>query len=159
MNMKVIITESQFERIFEGRHQNFKPAREFDKIYGTSLGHTYNFGSELTSDDVWDMFRDCYDYDDCDNLRELIYQLDESMFPFPNVENLDISTKIDILQGMASELNFDDIVHFAIKKKTGLNDKNFNKFYNTLKLPQQDQVQWIASPKTVKIMKKFLTEK
>jgi len=153
--MKLILTESQFKRIFEARHQNFKPAREFDKIYGTSLGQTYNFGGKLTSDDVWDMFGDCYDYDDCDNLRELIYQLDESMFPFPGVENLDISTKIDILQGMASELNFDDIVHFAVRKKTGITDKSFDKFFKGLKPNQQDQLQWIASPKTVKTLKKI----
>lgn len=154
--MNLVITESQFRRILEGRHSNFKPAREFDKIYGTTLGQTYNFGDKITSDDVWDMLQDCYDYDDCDNLRSLVNDLDESMFPYPNVENLDISTKIDIIQGMASELNFDDVVHFAIKKKTGLTDKKFNKFYNNLKINQQDHLQWIASPKSLKVIKKYL---
>ena len=156
MIMQVIVNESQYKRIYEGKHFNFKPSREFDRKYGTNLGQTYNFGKNLNSDDVWDLFQDCYDFDEsCDKLRNLVLNLDESMFPYPGVKKLDISTKIDILQGMASELNFNDIVHFAIKKKTGMTDKSFDKFYRNLTRNQTEDLQWIASPKTLKTIKKI----
>ena len=155
MIMKFIITESQYQKLFES-HANFKPAREFDKIYGTKLGQSYNFGHDLTSDDVWDIIQDCYEKEDCDAFRKLIIDLDETMFPYPGIKNMKFKTKIDVLQGMASEFNFDDIVHFAIKEKTGLKDKSFNKFWDSLKDSQREQLQWIASPKTLKIIKKLL---
>lgn len=158
MNMKFIITESQFKKLFESS-PNFKPAREFDKVFGTELGQSYNFGKGKTSDDVWEIIDNCYENRDCDEFKDLIHNLDENMFPYPNVDKFDIPTKIEIIQGMASEFNFEDIVDFAIRKITGLNNKPFNKFWNSLSSKEADLVQWVPSKETLKIIKKVMKKK
>lgn len=151
--MKILIRESQFQRIIESELDNYKPSKEFDRIYNTSLSQVWDFGDGLTSDDVWDFFRNCSDNEKCDELNNLILRLNEKMFPFPNVQDLPYETKGTIIAGMASELNFDDIVHFTIYNRKGT-DKSVRKFYNLLNRKQQSEVQWVPSPSTTKTIKK-----
>jgi hypothetical protein len=154
------ITKLQLQRLLEAKHENFKPALEFDKIHGTSLSQSWDFKKGITTDDVWDIIQDCFQERKCRKLGYLVEDLDEDIFPYPNVKSLPIETKISIIQGMASELNYDDIVHFAIENKTGLTDKKFNKFHDSLSPRQQHEVQWVSSPKTTKIIKNiFKNEK
>lgn len=156
--MRYILTELQYQKLLESEYYNFKPSREFDKIYGTNLSQTWDFGNDLTSDDVWDIIQICIEEDECDEFNNLIDRLDESMFPYPGVENLSLKTKYGILQGMASEFNYDDIVHFVIDDKTGITDKDFDEFYKKLSKKEKNHVQWISSPKTTKIMKKVMNK-
>lgn len=147
------ITKKQLRKLLESRYENYKPAYEFDKLYGTKLGHVWDFKKGISTDDVWDIIQDCFLKKHCRKLSYLVEDLDEDIFPYPGVNKLPIDTKISILQGMASELNYDDIVHFCIENKTGLTDKKFNKFYDSLNDRQKIEVQWIASPKTLKTIK------
>jgi hypothetical protein len=157
--MRFKITESQYQKLLEGKYYNYKPAREFDKFYDTNLAQSWEFPRGLDSDAVWDVIQDCWEKGKCLGLRALLDSLDEKHFPYSGLNELDDKIKIDVLQGMASELNYDDIVHFAIEKKTGLNDKIFNKFHKSQKPDVQDRLQWISSPKTLKIIKKTLKDK
>lgn len=149
------ITKSQLERLIESKYLNYKPAREFDKIYSTDLGYTWDFKKGISSDDVWDIIQECYERKRCRKLSYLVEDLNEEIFPYPGVESLPIEKKIHIIQGMASEFSYDDIVHFVIKNKTGLTDKEFNKFYKKLNDTQKNEVQWVPSTKTLKVIKKI----
>lgn len=151
--MIIEITQKQFGNLFESRYENYKPSKEFDKIYGTKLGQVWKFKHGMSSDEAWDIIMDCIMKERCRKLSDLIETLDESIFPYPGVSNLPVDIKVSILQGMASEFNFEDIVHFCIENKTGLTDKKFNKFWNSLNDKQREEVQWIASPKTLKVIK------
>lgn len=154
--MSVKFTKSQLRMLVENEFFNYKPAREFDKVYGTNLGQSWDFGNDLTSDDVWDLIQKCHLSDDCQEIFSLVDDLDENIFPYLGVNKLSLSKKMQILSGMASELNFDDIVHFVIKNQNGLTDKNFDKFYKKLTNKQKNDVQWISSPKTLQVIKKHL---
>lgn len=147
------ITKNQLRRLLEHKYSNYKPSLEFDKIHGTSLSQKWDFGKGISTDDVWDIIQDCFLNRKCRKLSYLVEDLDETIFPYPNVSSLSIEDKISIIQGMASELSYDDIVHFVIENKTGLTDKEFNRFYKKLTDNQKTEVQWIASPKTLKIIK------
>lgn len=156
--MKVIITESQLKKLIEAKYFNYKPARDFDSYYNSNIAQTYEFPGGLSSDDAWDVIQDCWEKRECVSLFALIQNLSEEHFPYPGVEYLEDEMKADILMGMASELNFDDVVHYAIKGQNGLHDKAFNKFHASQKPSIQNRLQWISSPKTRKKIQKILKQ-
>lgn len=62
--MNIVITEQQYRLLLENDQEvNTKPSRDFDEIYGTNLSQTYDFGNNLSSDDVWNLWVDCRDND------------------------------------------------------------------------------------------------
>jgi hypothetical protein len=141
--MKFIITESQLKKLIESKYFNYKPAREFDSYYKSDIGQTYDFPGGLSSDEVWDIIQDCWEKRICNPLFDLLENLSEEHFPYPGIEKFHDEVKAEILMGMASELNFDDVVHYAIKGQNGLHDKGFNKFHAKQKPSVQNRLQWI----------------
>lgn len=152
------ITKNQLNTLLEGKYENVKPSKDFDKKYGTNLSQKWDFGKGIDSDEVWDIIHECFEERKCRKLSYLVEDLDEKIFPYPGVSSLPIRTKIHILQGMASEFNFDDIVHFSIENKTGVTDKPFGKFYKKLTEKEKDDLQWIPSKKTLEIVKKIFNK-
>lgn len=100
---------------------NIKPQRVFDEKYNVDISGHYNFPFNLGEDVVWSiMMQDEYSH----LQKRLITALSYNHFPYQGVEKLNDSVKKEILLGMSSGFNFDDIVWWAIMGKTGLDEKN-----------------------------------
>jgi hypothetical protein len=156
--MNILLTESQYQILLENTaNENFKPARFFDEKYGTNLARTYDFGSGMSSDDIWIVARKCFMEDQCHEIIELAKGLDDSIFPYKGVQNLDDDTKVDIIMGMASELNFDDIVYFAIKGVKHFMNTDVNRVLDKLPDEVNADINWVVSPLTLKKMMPLLT--
>jgi hypothetical protein len=112
--MNILLTENQYIRLIkEYKEENFKSAVYFDSLYGTKLSHQYDFGPNLTSDDVWDIWVECRNGGDCTKMRELMANL-QQYFPFYDVSKLDGEKRAEIIMGMASEYNPSDIISFSV---------------------------------------------
>lgn len=147
--MNILITENQYQRLFESEVEiNNKPAKDFDEIYGTSLSLKYDFGGELTSDDVWNIWVNCRDNDDCDGIKQLIVDLPR-IFPYYDIKKLDINQKVWIIQGMASEFNPADIVYFAVDKVPYVDNLIQKRLESQLPKEVSDNIRWVLSPHSV----------
>lgn len=156
--MNILLTESQYQILLENvANENFKPARHFDEKYGTNLSRTYNFGNGMSSDDVWVIAKKCFMDNQCSEIGELAKNLDDTIFPYKGVQNLDIETKIDVIMGMASELNYDDIVYFAIREIKHFNNIDVNRTLEKLPEEINADINWVISPPTLKKMMAVLT--
>ena len=152
--MKVKITEEQFKQIIlEGYNPKFnhKPSEEFDKIYGTKLSLKYDF-SPYTEEEVWErwlLFRD-------EGIKEPFIEtlkILRGAFPFVDINKLDLNTRKDIMLGMVSGFNQEDIIFFSIYKVPYV--RNFEQKDLESKLPPEvvDNIQWVLSPNTIEIIK------
>lgn len=141
------------------RISNHKPAVEFDEYFGTNLSQKYKFPDNLTDDEVWKIHVDCRDNDNCDKFDNILNKLDYSYFPYKGIELLSNDDKYQILLGMASGFNYDDIVWFSIDKMCHYKNTEVNAEIE--KLPQyiERKIQWVLSPKTLEKLKKGLTLK
>ena len=151
--MNIMITESQYNKLIKEHIEiNSKPARVFDELYGTELAQQYDFGDNLTSDDVWDMWVSCRENEDCDNILELTKRL-PVIFPYINVSKLTTRQKVEILMGMASEFNAFDIVSFAVHKIYG--DQNIEQKRLEKQLPREiaRNIQWVLSQHSMNIIR------
>lgn len=147
--MNILITENQYRRLIESDIEiNNKPAKDFDEIYGTSLSHTYDFGDDLTSDDVWEIWLSCRDNGDCDRIKQLIMDLPKT-FPYYDMKKLNTEQKVWIIQGMASEFNPADIVYFAVDKVAYVNNQIQKSLENKLPKEVSDNIRWVLSPHSV----------
>lgn len=152
--MNILLTEHQYNTLLENEvEENFKPARYFDKIHGTNIAQSYNFGDNLSSEDVWRISRDCFEKDDCSGIKELADRLNTEMFPLKGVEKLPLEIKVDIIMGMASELNIYDIYHFSVRGIKHYNNLEVNNFLDTLPQDIYDTISWVMSPETLKMVK------
>ena len=157
--MNILITENQFNLILEAQEEeNFKPARYFDKIHRTNLSQTYDFGNGLSSNEVWKIVKECIDNQNCEELETLAKNLTFKQFPLKGVEKLPIDQKIDIILGMASELNVDDIIHFTVRGIKHFNNVEVNRFLDTLPQDIYDGINWVMSPETLKRVKPILMQ-
>ena len=154
--MKIIITEEQLKLIIEVQIKHFKPAVIFDQNYGTNIAQHYNFPGGYGEDEVWNMIVAWFDTNEYQNeLAQMCDDLTQEFFSYPNVESLDQNTKFQIINGMASCFNVDDIVWFSVN--------GIKAFMNTevheeqKKLGIFNQVQWVMSPKTLFKVKSQLT--
>lgn len=148
-----MITESQYNKLIKEHIEiNSKPARVFDELYGTELAQQYDFGGDLTSDDVWDMWVTCRENEDCDNILELTKRL-PVIFPYINTSKLTTRQKVEILMGMASEFNAFDIVSFAVHKVYG--DQNIEQKRLEKQLPREvaRNIQWVLSQHSMSIIR------
>ena len=148
-----MITESQYNKLIKEHIEiNSKPARVFDELYGTELAQQYDFGDNLTSDDVWDMWVSCRENEDCDNILELTKRL-PVIFPYINTSKLTTRQKVEILMGMASEFNAFDIVSFAVHKIYG--DQNIEQKRLEKQLPREiaRNIQWVLSQHSMNIIR------
>lgn len=143
------------------RTTNHKPAVEFDEYFGTNLSQKYTFPFGLTDDEVWTIHCNCRDNDICDDFDNLLKNLNYSHFPLKGIESLsnDDDTKYQILLGMASGFNYDDIIWFAIDHM--YHYKNIEVNAEIEKMPKfiENKIQWVLSPKTVEKLKKELDKK
>lgn len=154
--MKIILTESQYKRIIEStKEQNFKSAVYFDKLYGTNLSHRYDFGDGLDSDKVWDIWVECRDGGNCDNMKILIINLPK-LFPYYDVTKLPANKRAEIIMGMASEYNPSDIIAFSVHGLTYANNIEQKRLEKQLPHKVADNIKWVLSPESIQhIRNKF----
>lgn len=151
--MKIILTENQFKLILESeKDKNSKPATLFDNLYGTELSQRYYFGKNLSSDDVWNMWLECRRYNDCENIRNLIKEL-QTLFPYYDIKKLSDKQKLDVLLGMASEFNPIDIVYFVVNKIPYVQNTEQLKLEKKLPDGVAKKIQWVLSPESIQIIK------
>jgi hypothetical protein len=151
--MNILITESQYNKLIKKHREiNEKPSVRFDNLYGTKLSHQYDFGDNLTSDDVWDMWVKCRDEQDCDDILNLSKRVGV-IFPYIDANKLKTKQKIEILMGMASEYNPFDIVSFAVHKIYA--DKNIEQKRLEKQLPPEvaHNLQWVLSQHSMDIVR------
>jgi hypothetical protein len=154
--MNILITESQYKKLVKKhRETNEKPSVNFDNLYGTELSQQYDFGNNLTSDDVWDMWVKCREDEDCIDILNLSERL-TTIFPYIDTNNLTTRQKIEILMGMASEYNPFDIVSFAVHKIYGDNNVEQKRLVKQLPNEVADNIRWVLSPESIQqIRNKF----
>lgn len=151
--MNILITESQYNKLIKKHREiNEKPSVKFDSLYGTELSQQYDFGDNLTSDDVWDMWVKCRDDEECTDILNLSERLGV-IFPYIDTNKLTTRQKIEILMGMASEFNPFDIVSFAVHKIYG--DKNIEQKRLLKQLPPEVayNLQWVLSQHSLDIVR------
>lgn len=152
--MKVIFTENQLKNIIlEEYNPNFnhKPAKEFDKLYGTNVSLKYDF-SPYTEDEVWEkwlLFRD-------EGIKKPFIEtlkILRGAFPFVDITKLDLETRINIMLGMVSGFNPEDIIFFSIHKVSYY--RNFEQKDLESKLPPEvvQNLQWVLSPNTIELIR------
>jgi len=151
--MNILITENQYKVLIE-RHEEFnnKPAKDFDQMYGTALSHTYDFGDGLTSDDVWKLWTNCRDNDECDGLKPILNNLQNS-FPYYDMGKLDIPQKVWVIQGMASEFSPSDIVYFSIHGATYKDNADQKRLESHLPDEVKRNIRWVLSPDSIEVIK------
>lgn len=151
--MRILITETQYKTLIENRKEiNSKPAVRFDKLYGTELSWKYDFGGDLSSDDVWDIWVSCREDANCQELEKLTKKL-PTIFPYYDSKKLDDRQKEEVIMGMASEFNPADIVSFVVNKiyyQNNVEQKRLEK-----QLPQEvaDNIRWVLSPESMEIIR------
>lgn len=151
--MNILITENQYNKLIKEQVEvNSKPAVTFDAIYGTNLSQQYDFGDDLTSDDVWAMWVKCRDFNDCDDILELANRL-QTIFPYINTSKLTDRQKVEILMGMSSEFNAPDIVSFAVHKIYGDNNIEQKRLVKQLPREVAHNIQWVLSQHSMDIIR------
>lgn len=151
--MNILITESQYKKLIKKhREVNEKPSVNFDNLYGTELSQQYDFGDNLTSDDVWDMWVKCREDEDCTDILNLSERL-ATIFPYIDTNNLTTRQKIEILMGMASEYNPFDIVSFAVHKIYGDNNVEQKRLVKQLPPEVAYNLQWVLSQHSMDIVR------
>ena len=94
---------------------NHKPALEFDQKYGTSISQEWKFPFGHTADEVWKNIQG-KSYKDTFNFGPYINALSIEHFPYKDLDKLNYDEKCDILMGMCSGFNMDDILYFSVEK-------------------------------------------
>lgn len=151
--MKILITEQQLRLIIEGRF-NRKPSLEFDEKYGTHLSQEYEFPGGYSSDEINEMIHKWLDANEYyEELSDIIDKLDYGYFPYDGITSLSQKIKFDVLFGMASGFNVDDIVWFSVKKVMAYMNKDVDRELNKMKIKD---VYWVMSPSTLEKLKKEL---
>lgn len=86
---------------------NVKPARVFDAIFDTHMAQDYIFPFRLSADEVWKIYIDT-DY----GREKLNIIIDNINFPYIDLKTLTSRQRLDVLMGMASCINSDDILWY-----------------------------------------------
>ena len=134
---------------------NDKPSRRFDRIYGTNLSQKYDFGKDVSSDDIWDIWVKCRDNNECDAIAKLTRELPK-LFPYYDTKKLSPRQKVEVILGMASEFNPSDIVYFAVHKVYFENNVEQQRLEKQLPPEVAANINWVLSPDTMEqIRNKF----
>jgi hypothetical protein len=154
--MNILITENQYKKLLkEHKEENFKSAVYFDSLYGTNLSHKYFFGKNVTSDDVWNIWSECRDGGNCDEMKDLMVRLQE-FFPHYDLTKIPFENRAEIIMGMASEYNPSDIVAFSIHGITYENNVEQKRLEKQLPTEVADNIRWVLSPDSIQqIRNKF----
>jgi hypothetical protein len=117
------ISLTEKERLLKNiKHvENEKPSMDFDIKYGTKLSQEYKFPFGLTADEVWDIYVYNIKYMKKNKLTPqmmtLVINFTNDYFPFVVFKNItNAADRMDILGGMSSGFNKDDIIWFVIDK-------------------------------------------
>jgi len=113
----------------------------------------------MTEEDVWRDYILCYEKNKCNSFDRIVMNLESFHFPYPNVDKLTFYEKSNILLGMVSGYNYDDIVWFSIKKLVGftLESKKIKEEFEKYLTPEMIfDIQWVMSEKTFDKLKKEL---
>jgi uncharacterized lipoprotein YehR (DUF1307 family) len=134
---------------------NDKPSLRFDQKYGTNLSKQYSYPGDLNEDEVSKILKYCQNKKErCEEAGKLIDNLTSQYINIPNVENLPKNQKMDVLYGMTSNFNEDDIKWFSIDGIKHHNNTEVNKRIEE-ELPEdvQEEIGWVPSPKTYEKIK------
>jgi len=175
--MKIfVITENQKEFLLN----NDKPSVRFDEKYGTTLSQRYRLPFGLTDEMVWTVYQKCKHHEHikqgdkflgvnrfrktpdeyCKIWEKIVNSLTSEHFPFKGVESLPFIYKEDILRGMVSQFNVDDIIHFSIKRIFGYdNSKVKNEVNKTFPRYIVNDINWVISPETLEKMKQQISDR
>lgn len=153
--MKIIVTESQYKNVIKKRIPNDKPSKKFDELYGTNLSQEYDF-SPYTEDEIWDRWNDYANFGEFDGdpkpFIETLKILPKA-FPYVNVNKYDLDTQKDIMLGMVSGYNPEDIYHFAIQKVYAYKNIEQKKLEEKLPPEVSRNLQWVLSPGSLQQVK------
>jgi len=135
---------------------NAKPSLSFDREFGTEISQKYNYPFGLSENKIWRVINNCSDGSEknCILVKKIVDKLGD-YFPYPDYSNLPFEKKVDILQGMVSNFNYDDIVSFSIEGKTGENNEledEVDKLQNKLNYI----FRWVPSKQTIDKIKKSM---
>jgi len=135
---------------------NTKPSLSFDREFGTKISQKYNYPFGLSENKIWRVLNNCSDGSEknCILVKKIVDNLGD-YFPYPDYNNLPFEKKVDILQGMVSNFNYDDIISFSVEKKTGENNEledEVNELQNKLNY----RIQWVPSKQTIGKIKKHI---
>jgi hypothetical protein len=152
--MNILITESQYNKLIKKHVEiNSKPAVIFDELYGTELAQQYDFGGDLTSDDVWTMWARCRENEnDCEDIIEMTKRL-PVIFPYIDTTKLTTREKVEVLMGMSSEYNAFDIVSFVVHKIYGDNNLEQKRLEKQLPREVARNIQWVLSQHSMDIIR------
>jgi hypothetical protein len=135
---------------------NDKPSKNFDQKYNTCLSQDYVFPFNLTADAVWIIIKTSDITDDYTMINNILDNLD---FPYIDVKTLSFYGKKDVLMGMASCFNSDDIVWY-VQGNVGCSPasrKVEEEIHKELGIMvTQWDLQWVVSEKTWMKMKEQL---
>lgn len=117
----------KYLKLFESFLIDNRPSEKIERqnnLPNGTLSKNWQFPSGLSEGEVWHLCDSVLSNPENDNqknydqLKMLADNLDYQLFPYKGVEGLPLNVKFDILSGMSSGYNFDDIVWFSIDKKT-----------------------------------------
>ena len=150
----------KFKDLFENlnkkeRRPNDKPALNFDKLYGTNLSHEYDF-SPYTEDEIWDMWTSFNNLGLFNGDPKPFYKtlrILPKAFPYIDVSKYDEKIQKDIMLGMVSGFNPEDIYYFSVLKVPS--SKNIEQKMLEEKLPREvsRNIQWVLSPSSIEHIK------
>lgn len=153
-DMKMIINEEQHHDLMKNI-PNDKPAKRFDELYGTNLSHKYDL-SPYTEDEIWDRWLLFVEYGSFNGDPKPFYETLKILpkaFPYVDVSKLDIDTKKDIMLGMVSGYNPEDIYFFAIQKVYFYMNKEQKELMDKLPPEVAHNLQWVLSPGSIEQIK------
>lgn len=152
--MKILITESQYKKLAKTIPNN-KPAKNFDELYGTNLSQEYDL-SPYTEDEIWGRWMEYSNMGEFNGdpkpFLETLKILPRA-FPYVDVTKYDENVQTNIMLGMVSGFNPEDIYYFSILKVYAY--KNVEQHELVKKLPPEVayNIQWVLSPGSIEQIK------
>lgn len=133
--------------------KNHKPSVVFDEMFNTDISQQYKFPFNLSADEVWDILKkNDYRYiGEFGNDWKLKVIMDNIDFPYVDFKTLTSSQKLDVVQGMCSGINSDDIIWY-IHGNLGYTLESLQ-VLREMESMGYFHIGWVPSPKTLKRLK------
>jgi hypothetical protein len=152
--MKILLTESQHKSLIK-KIPNDKPSKNFDDLYGTKLSHKYDL-SPYTEDEIWGRWMEHSNMGNFDgNLKPFLETLKilPKAFPYIDLTKYDENIKTDVMLGMVSGFNPEDIYYFSILGVKGYMNKEQKELEKKLPPEVAYNIQWVLSPGSIEQIK------
>ena len=162
MNLQEQIRRMQELMGLDESTSNYKPSVEFDREFGTNTSQKWEYPFGLSEEQTHKILINCLHNDDENDCREVVKIVNalSEFFPYENYNQLNINSKIDILHGMVSNFNYDDIVWFSVygkSYKVSIKDKTYKKELGDIEKKLKYPLQWVPSPDTINKIKEQLS--